>query len=79
MNQKTLEDATILLEEIKGAVARGTKHYNSAGRLLRTPKEIIQTLIDEGQITFEPLRPHGAVLDSGDIIEIDTQEALRRR
>lgn len=50
----TAEMALVLVEEIRAALARGTKHYNKAGQLLTTEKEIVEVLLSEGGITFEP-------------------------
>lgn len=55
-------DAAFLLMEIRAALARGTKHFRvSDGALLNTPKEILEALLNEGEITFEPTKenPHG--------------------
>lgn len=47
-------EALLLIQEIRTALARGTKHYSQAGKLLATELEIVQALRDEGEITFEP-------------------------
>ena len=44
------------LTEIRDALKRGTKHYNKAGKLLVTEKQIVATLLKEGQIKFEPVK-----------------------
>ena len=49
------KNAMILVEEIKYALARGTKHYRvSDNKLLETPEDIILTLVQERQIIFKP-------------------------
>ena len=49
-----MEHALILLADIRAALARGTRHYNKAGVLLTTEKEIVECLLDEGGVMFEP-------------------------
>jgi hypothetical protein len=49
-----VDKAVTMLSEIDRALANGTKHYRvSDGKLLKTPKEIVQALLDEGEIQFE--------------------------
>lgn len=48
------ENARILVKEVRDALARGTKHYSKAGKLLKTDREIIEALIRDGAISFEP-------------------------
>lgn len=50
------ENALILIAEVRAALARGTKHYNRAGKLMTTDKEILECLLDEGSIVFEPVK-----------------------
>lgn len=50
----TTEMAIELIAEIRAALVRGTKHYNKAGKLLTTEKEIVETLLAEGAVTFDP-------------------------
>lgn len=52
----TMELALELLIEIRSALARGTKHYNKSGSLLTTEKEIIDALLTDGEIIFEPAK-----------------------
>jgi len=52
----TLENARLLLHEIEHALASGTKHWNGRGELLETPKEIVECLLREGAVTFEPAK-----------------------
>lgn len=49
-----IERAAILVRDIMKALALGTRHYNEAGKLLETPREIVETLLREGKITLEP-------------------------
>jgi hypothetical protein len=46
--------ARILLREVNEALARGTRHFNKDGALLTTPKQIIETMLAEGGVTFQP-------------------------
>ena len=50
----TLEKGQLILIEIDAALARGTKHYNRAGELVEDRKAILECILDEGGITFEP-------------------------
>lgn len=51
----SIENAHLLISEIRQALARGTKHYHpKSGVLLATDKEIIECLLSEGSIVFEP-------------------------
>jgi len=50
-----VDKAITILASIREALAAGTKHYRkSDNKLLTTDKEIIQALIDEKVIIFEP-------------------------
>lgn len=54
------EKAYLFIREIKSALKNGTLHYRvSDGALLQTPEEIITALLQEGQITFKPVRMMG--------------------
>lgn len=56
LNTKVMQDAVLLVEEIRKELANGTKHYRiSDSKLLLTDKEIIETLIKEGRIEFLPI------------------------
>jgi hypothetical protein len=46
-------NAELLLQEIREGLNHGTKYYNVEGKLLNTEKEIIETILWEGAITFE--------------------------
>lgn len=49
------EKATLIISEVRRALANGTRHYRkSDNKLLETDIEIIETLIDEQEIIFEP-------------------------
>ena len=48
------EKAIVMLTEIDRALTRGTKHYDLQGNVLETPKEILEALLRDGQIIFEP-------------------------
>lgn len=59
MNNEEMEPhelAVLLIMETEAALASGTKHYNRAGKLLTEPEEIIRTLRDEGEVTFQPVK-----------------------
>lgn len=52
-----LDKARLLLVEVGRALENGTKHYRkSDGKFLATRREILQTLVDEGELIFEPLK-----------------------
>jgi hypothetical protein len=46
--------AQLILSEINDALARGTRHYDKSGRLLETTKEILDALLRDGHIEFQP-------------------------
>ena len=46
--------AQIMLHEIEMALARGTKHYAVNGRPLNTVMAIIEALLADGAIQFQP-------------------------
>ena len=49
----TEEKALLLIQEINNALNRGTLHYRTSdGKLLKTPKEIVEALVSEGNIEF---------------------------
>lgn len=50
----TTELALEFLAEIRAALARGTKHYSKAGKFLSTEKDILDALLEDGEIQFEP-------------------------
>lgn len=51
---ETIDEAVLMIREVKEALARGTKHYDRNGNLLTTPFEILACLQREGEITFVP-------------------------
>ena len=52
-----VDNALLLIQSVRVALAGGTKHYRkSDGALLTTEKEIIQALNDELEIIIEPKR-----------------------
>ena len=50
----TRDNALILIREVQDALARGTQHYNKAGHLLSTTKEIMECMVEEGGVSFQP-------------------------
>jgi len=55
MMSETTEDlARSLILAVEQELVLGTKHYNAAGDLLETVKEIVDCLLDEGSVTLEP-------------------------
>lgn len=54
MSMTAAEKALILLQEVNDSLARGTRHFNASGKELFTPKEVIETLLSEGRVTFQP-------------------------
>lgn len=50
------ELANELIMEIHNALARGTKHYDIHGTFLATDREIIEAVIRDRQIIFEPIK-----------------------
>lgn len=54
-NIEILDKALTIIAEVRRALSNGTKHFRKSDRkFLETPIEIIQTLVDEGEIIFEP-------------------------
>lgn len=54
MTRAALDDARLLLAEIRSAIARGTKHYRlSDDLLLTTPREILEALLEEGSVRLQ--------------------------
>ena len=45
--------ALLIIYEVTTAIERGVKHYNREGKLLTTPLEVIETLYNEGSVTFD--------------------------
>ena len=50
----TMNDALLIIKEVRGALQNGVKHYDIHGKLLTTDKEIIEALCRDGEITFDP-------------------------
>lgn len=50
------ENAQILIDEIQAALDRGTKHYSLGGQELTTVQAIVEALLHDGQIVFEPTK-----------------------
>jgi hypothetical protein len=50
----TLDEAVLMIKEVRDALARGTKHYDRDGKLLETPFEILACLQREGSVLFVP-------------------------
>lgn len=48
------EKAHLLLIEIKEALDNGTLHYNRAGVLLPSICAVVECLLNEGEVMFEP-------------------------
>lgn len=44
------EKALLLVDCVKKALTHGVKHYNTAGTELKTPLEIIECLLEEGEV-----------------------------
>lgn len=53
MTDETMDKALMLIRAVESELRQGTKHYNAAGALLRTPREILLCLTDEGCVTIE--------------------------
>lgn len=49
------EKADLLLKCIRSELRMGTQHWNKAGKLLTTDREIIECMLEEGSVTFEPV------------------------
>lgn len=49
-----VDNAVLLITEVREALAAGTKHFNKAGKLLETEIDIITCMKEEGGVTFEP-------------------------
>ena len=55
-----VDNALLLIQSIRAALAGGTKHYRkSDSALLTTEKDIVQALYDEGEIIIEPKKKGG--------------------
>ena len=54
MNPDNIERALELMQSVQNELNLGTKHYNRAGKLLTTQKEIIECFVKEGGITVLP-------------------------
>lgn len=51
---ETMDLALIMLQEVRDALARGTKHYRiSDDKLLTSEKEILEALLSEGSIILD--------------------------
>lgn len=55
MTEDATEKAKLLIRAIQNELNMGTRHFNDAGQELTSLQDIIQTLIDEGHIHFEPV------------------------
>jgi len=65
------DKAMALIVGIRRELANGTKHYRkSDGKLLKTDVEIIKTLINEGDIEFQP-KPILIQLTEGEAQDIE--------
>jgi len=54
-NIEAYDEARILIAEVRQALNNGTKHFRASdGKLLQTDIEILQALINEGTLLFEP-------------------------
>lgn len=51
-----VETARIFYHCIEDEIVAGTKHYReSDGKLLKTAREVMEALVDEGSVRMEPL------------------------
>jgi hypothetical protein len=48
------DNAIVLIEDIRAALARGTKHFAIDGTPLLTDVDILQALLKDRSIIFEP-------------------------
>lgn len=53
MSASTLLRARILVASIRAALINGCRHYDGAGRLLETEREILEVLCAEGGIVVD--------------------------
>ncbi len=52
------EKAVLILQEVRAAFARGTRHYDpETGEELTTVKRVLECLRDRGAIDYQPQRP----------------------
>lgn len=59
------DKALLLIAEIELALKRGTKHYRASnGELLETPRAILEALLEEGTIEFEPVQVQKGTVDA---------------
>jgi hypothetical protein len=45
--------AMLMIDEIEKSLARGTKHYNKSGKLLKTPKAVLECLLKDGSVELK--------------------------
>lgn len=63
---ETERRARILLQAITNELRLGTKHWDRGGKLLTTPLDIVEALM-EGPITFEPVPERREVFQGYDL------------
>jgi hypothetical protein len=49
-NDKKHQLAMLMIDEIEKSLARGTRHYNKGGKLLKTPQDVLECLLKEGSV-----------------------------
>jgi len=52
IQRKTVQ---LLITAIRAELDCGTRHFDRAGRELKTVREILEVIISEGRVTIEPL------------------------
>ncbi len=50
---QTTENALLLIESIRSALRGGVKHFSKDGRLLTTEREVISSLIQDGEVILQ--------------------------
>ncbi len=56
MSESAHFKALLLVEAVRDALARGTRHYDVRGRELTTEREVLEALVRDGRIELEPKR-----------------------
>ncbi len=46
--------AVLMINAVRNELSAGTRHYNKAGKLLETEREILECMLEEGGVVFEP-------------------------
>jgi hypothetical protein len=56
-NEFTIARALLLVAGIEDALASGVRHYNRAGKRLRSVSAVLETLNEEGEVAYKEKYP----------------------